>query len=197
MSFRKEEKIIISDTEISNLKSMITEKGFKIIYPPRKIDSIYFENLDLQCFYESEEGIVPRKKFRIRNYPELKIKKYNLEIKTSSVEGRFKLSKEIDFKTKELYLKNGIFDNLYGHLNRKVKVSYSREYFGLNDMRITIDTHIKYLSLKSNRVYNDSKCVVEIKVDQYFDEYILNKIISSSKNRFSKYCNAILCLERL
>ena len=66
MSFRKEEKIIISDTEISNLKSMITEKGFKIIYPPRKIDSIYFENLDLQCFYESEEGIVPRKKFRIK-----------------------------------------------------------------------------------------------------------------------------------
>ena len=64
-------------------------------------------------------------------------------------------------------------------------------------MRITIDTRIKYISLKSNRVYNDSKCVAEIKVDQYFDEYFLNKIISSSKNRFSKYCNAILCLERL
>ena len=127
----------------------------------------------------------------------LRLKKYNLEIKTSSVEGRFKQSKEIDPKTKELYLKNGIFDNLYGHLNKKVKVSYSREYFGLNDMRITIDTRIKYISLKSNRVYNDSKCVAEIKVDQYFDEYFLNKIISSSKNRFSKYCNAILCLERL
>ena len=67
MTFRKEEKIIISDTEISSLKNLIEKKGFKILHPKRKIESIYFENIDLRCFYESEEGILPRKKFRIRN----------------------------------------------------------------------------------------------------------------------------------
>ena len=103
MTFRKEEKIIISDTEISSLKNLIEKKGFKILHPKRKIESIYFENIDLRCFYESEEGILPRKKFRIRNYPEQKIKKYNLEIKTSSIEGRFKQSNQITNNLNQSY----------------------------------------------------------------------------------------------
>ena len=108
-----------------------------------------------------------------------------------------KQSNQITNNLNQSYLKNGIFDNLYGLLRKKVKVSYLRQYYGLNDMRITIDTDIKYFSLNSNRAQNDKKCVVEIKVDQNFDEFIISKILSSSKNRFSKYCNAILCLEKL
>ena len=38
----------------------------------------------------SIEGLTPRKKIRIREYPESDDKKFYLEIKHSSVEGRFK-----------------------------------------------------------------------------------------------------------
>ena len=41
-------------------------------------------------FLDSEEGCVPRKKIRIRSYPMADKKTKNLEIKISSIEGRFK-----------------------------------------------------------------------------------------------------------
>ena len=51
--------------------------------------SIYFDNRTLDMFSDSEEGNLPRKKIRLRSYPPNSNKK-NLEIKISSIEGRFK-----------------------------------------------------------------------------------------------------------
>ena len=46
-------------------------------------------------YNDSIEGLLPRKKIRIRQYPNDDDKKFYLEIKNSSVEGRFKTRKII------------------------------------------------------------------------------------------------------
>ena len=52
MSFRKEEKIILSYSEIDYLKKDLLKKGFKYLYPKRIIESIYFETIHNRCFNE-------------------------------------------------------------------------------------------------------------------------------------------------
>ena len=47
-------------------------------------------------YNDSIEGLTPRKKIRVRNYPNTQDNKMYLEIKISSVEGRFKTRKIIN-----------------------------------------------------------------------------------------------------
>ena len=127
MISRIEEKILCSQSEKFELFSKLEFKGLKLLYPPRIISSIYFDNNSLQMFADSEEGCVPRKKIRIREYPVFS-KKKQLEIKTTSIEGRFKSANIIDFDLNDRYLKYGYFDNSYGLCFPKVVVKYTREY---------------------------------------------------------------------
>ena len=74
---------------------MVKWKGYKKLYDDRIVNSLYFENISNSMFHDSEEGVVPRKKIRVRNYPQSKIEEYFLENKISSLEGRFKKKKSI------------------------------------------------------------------------------------------------------
>ena len=98
MSFRKEDKLLINPYQIFDFKCWLVNNDAKQIFPARFINSLYFDNLLSQMFLDSEEGCVPRKKIRIRTYPKQEEnKKINLEIKISSVEGRYKETNE-DFE---------------------------------------------------------------------------------------------------
>ena len=142
MSYRIEEKLSIDKNNIVDFKSYLVEKSVEQIYKPRKIESLYFENHKYEMYNDSIEGLTPRKKIRVRNYPDTLDKKQYLEIKISSVEGRFKTRKIID-NNKFNYLKsNGIFDSQYGFCKPSVYVTYEREYFKINDVRISIDNNI-------------------------------------------------------
>ena len=93
MNFRLEEKISINNFNVFDFKKWLFSKGAKILYPSRIINSIYFDN-NLKMYSDSNEGTVPRKKIRIREYPEFKNKLF-IEKKISSVEGRFKTSNKL------------------------------------------------------------------------------------------------------
>ena len=71
-------------------------------------------------FVDSEEGTLPRKKIRIRSYKTADHAEQdsNLEVKISSVEGRYKTSKELDVSESEEFLQQGYFDLSmeYAHL---------------------------------------------------------------------------------
>ena len=73
MSFRIEEKLFIRNYAVSDFKNFINKKLAKKIFEPRVVKSLYFENLKMQMYDDSIEGLTPRKKIRIRNYPEQKI----------------------------------------------------------------------------------------------------------------------------
>ena len=90
MSFRIEEKLSINNNSIIEFKSYLAKKTAKQIYKRRKIESLYFENNSYQMYNDSLEGLTPRKKIRVRKYPDTQDEKLYLETKISSVEGRFK-----------------------------------------------------------------------------------------------------------
>ena len=191
MSFRIEEKLSIDNDKIIDFKSFLANKTVKQIYYPRKIQSLYFENLNYEMYNDSLEGLTPRKKIRVRNYPGTEDKNQYLEIKISSVEGRFKTRKIID-KSKFNYIKTkGILDLQYGLCKPCLYVIYDREYFKIGDVRISIDNNIRYKLYSENIYKRDESSIVEIKtsirknLDQLIEDFPFQK------NRFSKYCNAV------
>ncbi len=191
MSFRIEEKLTIDNYKIVDFKSFLSKKTAKQIYQPRKIESLYFDNINYDMYTDSIEGLTPRKKIRVRNYPNTKDKKLYLETKISSVEGRFKIRKIIDSNKFENLKINGIFDPQYGLCKPCLHVSYYREYFKINDVRISIDNNINYKLFSKNIFKTDVNSVIEIKttINKDLDELV--KEFPFQKNRFSKYCNGV------
>ncbi len=188
MSFRVEEKLYIKDENLFNFKKFLNTKSAKSLYKPRVIESLYFDNNNFQIHNDSVEGLTPRKKIRVRNYPNNEDKKIYFEIKYSSVEGRYKTRKIIDQNEFLKKRSEGIFDNQYGLCLPKIYVNYTREYFLLNDVRISIDTNITYRNFKTDYQVRDDKIIAELKTsinknaDELTEEFPVPRI------RFSKYC---------
>ena len=189
MSFRIEEKLYIHSDHIINFKEFLIKRSAKQIYHPRIIKSLYFDNLNSEMYNDSIEGILPRKKIRIRKYPNENDKNFYLEIKNSSVEGRFKTRNIISEKKANYFEKIGFFDNQYGPCFPNLYVSYKREYSILGDVRISIDRNLVYENYKTNITYNDYNSIVEIKtsIKKNLDDLI--ESFPFQRIRFSKYCN--------
>ena len=126
MSFRIEEKLLFNPNQIFDLRKWLSQNEYSILYPKRKIKSLYFENSVNQIFLDSEEGITPRKKIRIRNYPDNIDKKFFFEKKISSPDGRYKQKKIVNSNEIENLKKFGYFDEVYKSCYPKLFVEYSR-----------------------------------------------------------------------
>ena len=197
MSFRKEKKFRLSISDMQILKFNLIAKGMDELYPERQVHSLYYDSKDLKMFQDSDEGILPRKKIRVRYYNNEKI--YNKEIKVTSEEGRYKITKSLrkNFKLKNKF--ECFLDNKYGLLIPTIMVSYYREYFSLDNLRITFDRNISYQSLRnigSNSIM-DKECVMEIKTNIEIEDDFIFKIVNIPTSRFSKYCRGIILLESL
>jgi len=188
MSFRKEKKYRLSLYEFNNLKKMLIEKGMNELYPKRLINSIYYDNNDFDMFKDSEEGVLPRKKIRIRWYDG--ITKFSFETKISSIEGRFKKTVSLNSANKSQIL----LDKDYGIITPSLKVTYKRNYYILDKMRITFDFDIKYYNLRFNspNVYEDDEFVMEIKTSEYVSDDYIESIIPIPTSRFSKYSRGLI-----
>ena len=187
MSFRIEEKILVNENDNFLVKKFLKLNSAKKLYNSRVVKSLYFDNNSFDMFQNSEEGIVPRKKIRIRSYPKFN-NKFFLEIKISSVEGRFKKSNEISETQCLELIKNGIFDKQYGHCKPKIYVKYLREYYIMKNTRITYDKDIEYLNVQQRILGKENSRVLELKPnkDKNTDELFLD--FPFSRIRYSKYC---------
>ena len=148
MSFRIEEKLFFKPENLNQFREFLTKNYAKKLFQKRLITSLYFDNLNLDMYRDSVEGSVPRKKIRIRHYPETEDINYYLEVKTSSVEGRYKTRKKINKNDFDTFTKNGILDCDYGTCLPNFLVSYEREYVQIKDVRISIDKKIVKIQLK-------------------------------------------------
>ncbi len=188
MSFRKEKKYRIAFSEMAILKKTLFKSGMNNLHPPRLVNSCYFDTPELKLFSESEEGVLPRKKVRVRWYD--KTKKFTKEIKVSSIEGRFKYKKnELNIQNYDDLLNIKIFDKLYGQLIPILTISYEREYFSFRKLRITFDKNISYTFLKSisKPSFMDNECVMEVKAPINCNDNYIEKLIRYPTSRFSKY----------
>ena len=190
MSFRIEEKLLIDKNQIIDFKNFLLVNSAYQLFPPRKIQSLYFENFQNEMYEDSIEGLVPRKKIRVRNYPGDKKIHFNYEVKISSVEGRFKTSKVIDQGKFEYIKKMGIHDNQYGTCRPTINVLYDREYYKIKDVRISIDKNIEYYLYTGRFLGYDQNNIVELKASIKKDTDDLINNFPFQRIRFSKYCNA-------
>jgi hypothetical protein len=192
MSFRKEFKFRLTVSEQAEFRHELIVQGMKQLYPARRINSDYFDTLDLRMFNESEEGVLPRKKVRIRWYRDSA--KGAIETKFSSEEGRFKTTKPLLSQFRETGKIQSLNDQVYGYLIPTLNVTYVREYFQLEEVRITLDSNIEYLSLR--RIVKvkrrESERVIEVKTSIEMPDDFVRKLIPYPTARFSKYCRGVL-----
>ena len=190
MSFRKEIKFNLNKANLKKFLIWIEKEGAEKLRNKRIISSIYFDNDKFSMYHDSVEGIIPRKKIRIRNYNEKS--DFLFEKKISSQEGRFKTSKKI-FRYDKI-IKSGYLDNQYGLCRPKIKITYERSYFAFKSFRITLDQNIDYLKFEkepnSKFIYKDTEFVVEIKGKNVNQDFLDNYFPFTSI-RFSKYCRGI------
>ena len=76
---RIEEKLVFPKAEKGMQLNKLFYDGFDYIFPSRQISSVYYENINFDIYKDSLEGVVPRKKIRVREkfgnlYLEEKIK---------------------------------------------------------------------------------------------------------------------------
>lgn len=215
MKTRIENKYICSKTD-----KIIIESKLKLFTTSEKytVNSLYFDDMNLSSFFDKEEGINNRKKFRIRRYNNLD--KIYLEKKTKvsnlSSKNRIEISPNIYYKILELNLSlkdlnnNGkLLQEFYieqkiNLLRPQIIVSYDRiSYFNKEKgYRITFDTNIAmkkdintfFSDEKESALIGDNIIILEIKTKNKLPEHIQNIINNSNIQRvaYSKYYNAMM-----
>ena len=193
MNFRFEEKLKLNNNKLHQFKEWLNKNNFKEIYETREVYSIYYDNNLFQTYVDSNEGVVPRSKLRIRtyNFTSFLENKFNIEIKNSLNYGRLKSSKKLENIRNSL--KFGIYLKNYGFCYPKIIVKYQRTYFNFKNVRITLDNNIEFKKynkfLHKGKFYN--KCNLIVAEIKYSSKNQLSKLFDElpfEKTRFSKYC---------
>lgn len=219
--FRYERKFLVKDLHRYSLDKIINlnTMNFNTIYPPRKVNNIYFDSIQMKCFHDNVEGIANREKVRIRWYGnryghikkpilEIKIRKNSVgtkefypllpfELKKSTTSNCIKniiIKSEIPEITKQRVLA----------LNPKLLNGYLRKYYTSFDkrFRITLDNDLFYaktraMNILTNETFFDQKStVVEIKYDVKDDLDIdtITRQFNFRMTKNSKYVTGIYAL---
>ena len=129
-------------------------QGFRIAYPERVVNNIYFDTPDFIKIRENRDGISNRKKLRVRWYGDLRGEAATLEIKGK----KNQLGTKENFKTNFSDFKNlkGLTDFVLKVTNSKnyelkpvILNQYKRYYFVTPDnrFRITVDENLRFFPL--------------------------------------------------
>lgn len=191
MSFRKEKKFRLSKFDFDSLKNKLRLNAMQPLHPRRVINSLYYDTEVLRMFHDSEEGLLPRKKVRIRWYDD--IKQAQNEVKISGVEGRFKATSFADMAS-EMAFPLSLYEPSYGVIYPSMFVSYTREYFSFKSMRVTFDSHIQYKNYRKSQKpsFKDGECVMEVKTAQDVSDDYIESVLPFPTSRFSKYSRGLL-----
>jgi SPX domain protein involved in polyphosphate accumulation len=183
------------------------------------VHSVYFDTQDWQAFYNKLDGIVHRKKFRIRSYSArpLPHEKIFVEIKEKNNDTVFKrrLPMSMDEINDLMQGKPGVKRSIlydewrYNVVRNAIKPrllnSYRRLAFSSHDypgLRVTLDRDVSYAI--THEVVFDSPvrpvnrarnyCVMEIKFDRYVPQFIVDILRGHDLTRtpISKYCDSVI-----
>ena len=185
-------------------------KDIKLHYKNRIVNSIYYDDDNLNCARDNISGISNRKKFRIRWYDNNKNNfRYEIKIKKNKLSNKiiFESKKSINLNDyKNLFKINSANFNLKNQdlkyigqqeLKPYLQVSYLRQYLIYkNKIRITIDQNLKFNNFFQNnfdRNLNDNINVLEVKFDEsnYDEGFYLIKNCYFTPKRFSKYLRGL------
>ncbi|CDA59915.1 vTC domain protein [Clostridium sp. CAG:524] len=222
--YRHELKFKISNSAAEVLKqklSLILKKDKNAYYSDGSylIKSLYFDDLDSSSYYEKMDGVLYRKKYRIRIYNnndefirlEKKMKHNTYTAKEQILISKDIYSKILNGKLDEIDSPTGLLEEFITnsktkHLVPSVIVLYHRIAFTypISEVRITFDSHIQSglynydLFDKEVPMYDVSepgKQVLEVKFNEVLPLHIANILndIPSCKEAVSKFaiCRSI------
>lgn len=222
--YRHELKFKISNSAAEVLKqklSLILKKDKNAYYSDGSylIKSLYFDDLDSSSYYEKMDGVLYRKKYRIRIYNnndefirlEKKMKHNTYTAKEQMLISKDIYSKILNGKLDEIDSPTGLLEEFITnsktkHLVPSVIVLYHRTAFTypISEVRITFDSHIQSglynydLFDKEVPMYEVSepgKQVLEVKFNEVLPLHIANILndIPSCKEAVSKFaiCRSI------
>lgn len=216
--FRHEFKYLCTDAQLAILKPRLmglmakdSHVGPNGVY---HIKSLYFDDYNDRCFWENEDGVAPREKYRIRIY-ENSNERISLECKRKENDKIHKTSCRLTMEQFEYlaYSKGNIsFDSLpplaqklqvlkmTSGMAPKVIVEYERTpyVYKNGNVRITFDRNITSSSQVDQFFNADAKKrpilpagtqLLEVKYDEYLPDPIYHALMLDNMQRtnFSKY----------
>jgi hypothetical protein len=146
-------------------------------------------------FNDTVEGVVPRRKVRIRCYGTHSAdcsRTHQLETKLTTETGRFK--KTHPLATLQDAISHGLSDDQYGWVFACTEVAYEREYFSISGVRMTIDRQIRYRSVDSvSQLWlEDGQIAVEVKAPADTGLDWLTNEFPVPRVHFSKYERGVM-----
>ena len=215
---RIELKCLYKETDWPFLEKnlLLSDLSFYQPFPPRFINSLYFDSYDLASIDESLNGSSLRTKIRCRWYGDLIQKgKVTLELKKKQGHISWKLLKK-DIFTVNAFSKNWD-DFMYPDIMSGLTtiglsshnqfpssiVRYRRKYFISSDgkIRVTIDDQLQFfdqrLSSEPNVKISENShlgIVLEVKLQETDSNMLplISNAINFIPSRFSKYCESLI-----
>ena len=218
---RYETKFSIMDLNFYEIEHIIRTHPaiFNKIFYKRRVNNIYFDDLDFSSYKDNIEGEKHRKKIRIRWYGDMfgECKSPTLEVKNKlgplGWKDRYKL-KEFNLERNQFFNYESIFDYLAAdssdilrlnlkHLKPALLNRYERVYYLSADKkyRVTLDTKMEFYSINPVMEYfktfcDDEKTVLELKYNQQdFDG--VDKITQFFPFRLTKNSKYVIGIDRI
>ena len=216
MEQRIEKKFVFLPGDKKKIDLLKIEGFFKKIYYNRRVNSIYYDTIDLNCLWDNINGYSNRNKYRVRWYDKIQNSEVFFEKKTKINQttqkirvslGKFKDNESLNnfLKTNEFI--NKIFDITTLNLVRVLNVSYDRDYYICteNKLRITFDQKITTHQNSDGKFFKNfvdlNNNILEFKYLNENSEYVRNKMYNLNFNvrnqKFSKYVQSFMVLNEM
>ena len=186
-TLRQEKKYLFHRQRLNYVEQKLISMGFKVNHDPNFVNNIYLDNFFNSAAIESIEGDAIREKFRIRWYN---------NSNSYTLESKIRLSSSGYKNKKKLYglLLNDAVKEAEKITTRRsiIQNQYFRRYYIRDDIRITLDSQLKFSLPKSNIYKNYKFCVMEIKYNTEFQPFCdqLNENLFQL-TKFSKYLEGL------
>lgn len=216
--YRHELKYLVSLAQVEHLKMRMRALLPQDIHAGAggtySIRSLYFDDYDNRCYYENENGVDPREKFRIRIYDH-STSRIMLECKRKERGRTSKMSCQLtqqqaqilmegkwlpDLEKQPLVLRKLTLKMMLCHMHPVIIVDYDRFPFVYHNgnVRITLDTNVVSAS-KTDRFFDPQLPkrpvlpmgwqLLEVKFDEYLPDQIYRslQLENLQQTPFSKY----------
>ena len=216
MEQRLEKKFVFLPGDSRKIEILKIEGFFKKIYYKRRVNSIYYDTIDLNCLWDNINGFSNRDKYRVRWYDDInnsevffeKKKKINQATQKTKISlGKFKNQEDLNIFLKSKEFDNSLFKVTTLNLVQVLTVSYSRDYYIDNKkkLRITFDENIKtHQNFEGNFFKNLAKInnnILEFKYLLEDSNYVRQKMYNLNFNlrnqKFSKYVQSFMILNEM
>ena len=206
---RIEKKFILGKYEEDFVQKILLRSGFKKLFAPRKVSSIYLDTINYNFVKDNINGVSKRKKIRFRwyndDYTNIYLEEKNKQnfLVKKKFRKVFKFDKNINFieNLKSYFLSLKRFNKNY-NFKFILKTSYRRTYWISNDKKIraTIDSNIIASPINDlNRNLNLNETILEFKFspisEKNFRNLFHNYNLNLRSKKYSKYLQSFLLLD--